>query len=72
MAKTGATVNAIDALSLAEQAGSSKTVNIVMMGRLSRCFPFSNDTWMKALEESVPPKFLEMNKKAFLLGAGDN
>ena len=69
MKDTGAVVDAIDALALAEEAGSSKTVNIVMMGRLSKYFPFSMDTWMKALDESVPPKFLEMNRKAFKLGA---
>ena len=65
----GAKVDAIDALTLAEQAGSSKTVNIVMMGRLSKYFPFADETWEKALEECVPPKFLEMNRKAFRLGA---
>jgi len=68
MKGTGAKVDAFDALALAEQAGSSKTVNIVMMGRLSKYFPFSEETWQKALEESVPPKFLEMNRKAFELG----
>jgi len=65
----GAKVDAIDALALAEEAGSSKTVNIVMMGRLSKYFPFAKETWLKALELTVPPKFLEMNKKAFELGA---
>ena len=69
MKATGAKVDAFDALALAEEAGSSKTVNIVMMGRLSKYFPFPAETWQQALEESVPPKFLEMNKKAFELGA---
>ena len=64
----GAEVDAIDALSLAEQAGSSKTVNIVMMGRLSKYFPFPKETWIKALEESVPPQFLELNSRAFEAG----
>jgi len=65
----GAKVDAIDALALAEGAGSPKTVNIVMMGRLSRYFPFPKETWAKALEESVPAKFLEMNRRAFESGA---
>jgi len=69
MKTTGAKVDAFDALALAEEAGSSKTVNIVMMGRLSKYFPFSKETWDKALEESVPEKFLEMNKRAFELGS---
>ena len=59
---------AVDALSLAEQAGSSKAVNIVLMGILSKYFDFSEDEWNKAIESSVPPKFLELNKKAFALG----
>jgi len=68
MKATGAQVDAIDALTLAEQAGSSKTVNIVMMGRLSKYFPFSTDTWLKALEETVPSQFLELNRRAFQAG----
>ena len=62
------TVDQIDALALAEQAGSSKAVNIVLMGHLSRSFDFALEEWMDAIEKSVPAKFLELNKKAFLLG----
>ncbi len=64
----GVKLDAFDALSLAEKAGSSKAVNIVLLGRLSKYFDFTQDEWMQAIETSVPPKFLEMNKKAFLLG----
>ena len=62
------TVDAIDALSLAQQAGSPKAVNIVLMGHLSRGFDFTLEEWMDAIEKSVPAKFLELNKKAFMLG----
>ena len=65
---TGVDLDAIDALSLAELAGSSKAVNIVLMGRLSKWFDFTEDEWLAAIEQSVPPRFLEMNKKAFSLG----
>ena len=68
MAAKGILIDQIDALSLAEKAGSSKAVNIVLMGHLSRNFDFSLDEWMEAIEKSVPAKFLELNKKAFLLG----
>lgn len=60
---------AIDALKLAEEAGSSKAVNIVLMGKLSKYFGFTDQEWQSAIEESVPQKFLELNKKAFTLGA---
>lgn len=69
MQKKGFFVDALNALELAEQAGSSKAANIVLMGRLSKYFDFTEDEWMKAIEASVPSKFLEMNKKAFALGA---
>jgi len=61
-------VDAIDALSLAEEAGSSKAVNIVLLGRLAKWFDFTRDEWLTAIEESVPAKFLDLNKKAFALG----
>ena len=68
MQQAGLDVDGLDALSLAEAAGSSKAVNIVLMGHLSRYFDFTEEEWLEALEQSVAPKFLEMNKKAFNLG----
>ena len=68
MQALGAKVDAFDALKLAEEAGSAKAANIVLMGRLSHYFDLPEEAWMKALEAVVPAKFLEMNKKAFALG----
>ena len=68
MKAAGIQVDAFDALPLAEQAGSAKAVNIVLLGHLSRNFDFTLEEWMDAIEKSVPPKFLELNKKAFMLG----
>ena len=68
MPAAGIDVDAFDALSLAEEAGSSKAVNIVLMGHLSKNFDFTEAEWLEAIEQSVPPKFLELNKKAFTLG----
>ncbi len=69
MRALGLNVDAMDALALAQEAGSSKAVNLVLLGRLSKYFDdFSEEEWMTAIEQSVPQKFLEMNKKAFLLG----
>ncbi len=64
----GVNLDTLDALSLAEDAGTSKAVNIVLMGKLSNYFDFSEEEWMDAIEKSVPAKFLELNKKAFILG----
>jgi len=68
MQAAGIQVDAFDALRLAEEAGSAKAVNIVLMGHLSRYFDFTMEEWMDAIEKSVPAKFLELNKKAFAMG----
>ena len=68
MQAAGLDVDAFDALKLAEEAGSSKAVNIVLMGHLSNYFSFTQEEWLSALEQSVPAKYLELNRKAFTLG----
>ena len=45
--------------------------HIVLMGRLSKYMDFPESAWMSAIEKLVKPQFLEMNKKAFLLGRGE-
>ena len=65
---SGAMVDAIDCVKLAEEAGSVKAVNLVLMGRLSHYFDLPEEAWMSSLEANVPAKFLELNKKAFALG----
>lgn len=70
MEAKGAKVDALDFLKLAEEAGNSKAVNICLMGRFSKYLPdISEEMWQEALEKNVPAKFLELNKKAFALGA---
>ena len=70
MADLDIRVDVMDALSLAEQAGSSKAVNLVLLGRLSRYFDFPEEAWQKAIDACVPEKFLELNRRAFALGRG--
>ena len=64
----GADITALDALALANEAGSSRAVNVVLMGVLSKMTDIPADAWKKALEECVPAKALEINRKAFALG----
>lgn len=68
MTAAGARVDAIDALALAEQAGSSKAANIVLMGRVAKYFDIPEEKWIAAIEKTVAEKFVELNKKAFHLG----
>ena len=66
--KSGVSFDAIDALELAEQAGSSKAVNVVLLGLLAKHSEIDQEIWLKSLKNTVPPKFLDMNLKAFELG----
>lgn len=63
-----ADVTAIDAMPLAEQAGSAKAVNVVLVGVLSTLMDISLEDWEQTLAETVPSKFLDLNQAAFRLG----
>jgi len=60
----------IDALSLAEQAGSPKATNVVLIGVLSNYLDFADEVWANAINQCVPVKFLDVNQKAFTFGKG--
>lgn len=61
-------VDEIDALSLAEEAGNARSVNIVLMGRLAKYFDIPKEKWLDAIKASVKPQFVDVNLKAFELG----
>lgn len=56
---------ALDALTLAEKAGSARAVNIVLLGVLSAFSEWDVQCWKDAITACVPPKTLEVNLKAF-------
>ena len=58
----------VNALDLALEAGNSKAVNVVLIGLMAKHTDIAKEKWLAALEKTVPPKFLELNKKAFGLG----
>jgi indolepyruvate ferredoxin oxidoreductase beta subunit len=64
----GFEVTVVDGLALAEEAGSAKAVNLVLMGVLSNHFSFPEEAWQEAIDACVPPKVLELNRRAFALG----
>ena len=61
-------LTALDALALAQEAGSQKAVNVVLIGAMASSLDIPEELWLDAIEKTVPPKFLEMNKRAFALG----
>ena len=68
MQEAGIHTVAIDALKLAEEAGSSKAVNVVLMGVVARHMEIDKDIWIQTIKDTVPAKFVDMNLKAFELG----
>lgn len=68
--KLGVSMTAVDALSLAEEAGSAKAVNVVLIGMLAQNTDIPEDVWVEVIKETVPEKFLDINLKAFKLGYG--
>ena len=68
LTEKGLKVEALDALSLAVKAGSPKAVNIVLMGKAAEKFGIPKEKWISAIENTVAPKFVEMNKVALELG----
>lgn len=66
-AKTDGVV-AVDALALANEAGNSKAVNVVLLGVLAKSSGIEKEKWTAAVKKTVPAKFLDINLKAFELG----
>lgn len=63
-------ITTLDSDALAEKAGSFVTANAVLLGALAgtpEC-PVSCESLINALKNSVPPKTIDMNMKAFELG----
>ena len=63
-----ADVTALDALHLAQEAGSIRTVNVVLIGVMAKNTAIPYEVWLETVRETVPKNYLEMNLKAFDLG----
>ena len=64
----GVHVEAFDALTPAEEAGSAKAVNIVLMGRFAAGFSASKEQWLAAMKKVIKPGLLGINELAFEKG----
>lgn len=52
---------------LAKQAGSTKAVNIVLLGALSAYLDYPEEVWESVIEQRVPARFKDVNLKAFAM-----
>jgi len=64
----GIRVISCDALALAKEAGNLKAANVALIGVLAKHSTIEKEHWTCAIEKTVPEKFLDVNRKAFLLG----
>ena len=55
----------LDAAQIAEELGNAKCMNIVLFGALTHALGMEDIDWEEIIRETVPPKFLELNLKAY-------
>ena len=59
----------LDALKMAEECGSVKAVNVVLLGVLaSKLTEVSKDIWTESLKRVIPAKLYDINEKALQKG----
>ena len=58
----------VNALELAQKAGNFKAVNVVLIGVMAKSTDIPYEKWIETIKTTVPPKFLDVNLKAFELG----
>jgi indolepyruvate ferredoxin oxidoreductase beta subunit len=66
--KRASRVIKVQASRIAQIAGNSKTLNLVLLGKLSTFLNFKSSAWEKVIRQVVPPHAIEVNLKAFELG----
>ena len=53
---------------LAEELGNARAANVVLLGALSSFLDVPAETWLAVIEKRVPPRYVELNRQAFLAG----
>lgn len=65
------TVYEINGEEIACALGNAKVLNSVVLGFAAKHTEFSKESWLNELQKTVPPKTIDLNTKAFLIGYGD-
>ena len=67
--KSDIEMTSLDALGIAEECGSSKAVNVVLLGVLaSKLKEVPENIWFESLRSVIPAKLYDINEKAFQKG----
>ena len=62
------TVYTIDGGAIAKELGNSKVLNSAVLGLAAKHIGFAEDEWLEVLKNTVPPKTVDINTKAFRAG----
>ncbi len=66
---SGKNIKYMDALSIAEELGNIKTVNVILIGALAKVMDnIEKGKWIEAIKTTVKPRFVDINLKAFEAG----
>ena len=60
----------VPALAKAQELGTDRATNVVLLGALSKFLDVPGEQWLKVVEERVPKKYVELNRRAFAAGRG--
>ena len=58
----------MDAQKKALELGNSRVFNIIVLGLAAKHMSFTKQQWLDVIAKTVPPKTVEVNQKAFLVG----
>jgi indolepyruvate ferredoxin oxidoreductase beta subunit len=58
----------VKGIEIAEALGNSRAANVVLLGALSALLDLDESQWDAVLEQRVPAKHLELNRRAFRAG----
>lgn len=61
-------VLAIDASAEAAKLGNPRVFNTIILGVAAQRMQFTQEQWLEVIANTVPPKTVEINQKAFLAG----
>ena len=61
-------VYSIDAMDEAAKLGNTRVFNNIVLGLAAKHMDFPKEAWLSVIEKKVPPKTVDINKRAFLLG----
>jgi len=61
-------VHWIPGVAIAEEFGNAKAANVALLGAFSALLGHDPDLWLEIIRQRVPPKFMNLNERAFRRG----